>query len=332
MLAWYSLTRRFSVLRSSAGDPVVLDDLRGKLAEQRARGAENQITEEEADMILEALGKLHVRSARTRGSSTGEGGGPDDSIRSDDTNEDQELYSRISVAPSVATQKSGRSSATPTSPMLHSAPSITSMSSAKGSQISRRMSNNLFGSGKLRDHTYMRSAQQSRRTGRSTPSITPSESAMSMSTAASSKAENNVSMYSDRQSLRPRTPEGGSIYTQSGSVPSSPNDRNRRARSSSVDSQTEPAIETKPLHTRLSRTLSPEALRRASMALDEVIRELEEEGDDEIVMERSPITLTPNSPLNITTVSHCYVSSYFPLTACTPTVRGLAKLTHAVSQ
>ncbi len=44
----------------------------------------------------------------------------------------------------------------------------------------------------------------------------------------------------------------------------------------------------------VSPRLSPEILGRASLALDEVIRELEEEGDDEIVMERSPIAHVVN--------------------------------------
>ena len=40
-----SLTRRFSVLRNSSGDPIGVDDLKHKFAEQRARGAEHQVTE-----------------------------------------------------------------------------------------------------------------------------------------------------------------------------------------------------------------------------------------------------------------------------------------------
>lgn len=308
MLAWYSLTRRFSVLRSSSGSPIGLDDLRNKFAEQRARGSENQVTEEEADMILEALGRLHVRTSRVRGNNIGEEGEHDGGIRANGADEGQELSSRISSAPSVATQKSGQSSTTPTSPVLRSRTSNTSMSVKD-----RRMSNNLFGSGKLRDHTYF--AQQSRRSGRGTSSIAPSESTMSMSTVASSRAGNNASMYSDSQSLRPGTPEG-SMYTQSGSTPSSPNEKDHHGRSSSVDSQAESAIEVKALRTRLSRALSPEVLQRASLALDEVIRELEEgeeeEGDDQIVMERSPIALAPVSPLNMATVtvSPCHVSCY----------------------
>lgn len=58
-----SLTRRFTLLRSSSGDPLTLDDLRSKFAEQRVRGVPNQISEEEEDMILETLGRMRTKNA-----------------------------------------------------------------------------------------------------------------------------------------------------------------------------------------------------------------------------------------------------------------------------
>ncbi|TFY69912.1 hypothetical protein EVJ58_g143 [Rhodofomes roseus] len=113
---------------------------------------------------------------------------------------------------------------------------------------------------------------------------------MSMSTVSSSRAGQS-SMYSD--SLRPSTPDG-STYSPSNSVPSSPNndkafEKQRTGRSAPPDSDSESAADRKVLTTRLSKALSPDVLRRASMALDEVIREMEEEGDDEIVMERTTL-------------------------------------------
>jgi hypothetical protein len=54
MLHWYGLTRRFTLLRSYNGDPIGPEDLKTKSAEQRARGAPNQVSEEEG-MILKAL-------------------------------------------------------------------------------------------------------------------------------------------------------------------------------------------------------------------------------------------------------------------------------------
>ncbi|KAL6307923.1 hypothetical protein BKA93DRAFT_766564 [Sparassis latifolia] len=268
------LTRRFSVLRTTSGTPIGIDDLKTKFAEQRARGSEHQLSEEEEDMILEALGRLHVRSATARNSGGEEGSG------------------------SQTDGQSARSSSTATSP-LRNAPSVSSLSSAKGSNVSRRMSNNLFGSGKFRDQAYIRNANQTRRSGATRAlSVTPSESSMSMSTLASSRAGQNISVYSDNQSLRPTTPEG-STYSPSTSAPSSPNkdqtvDQHSPGRSTAVD----PRPDYTALGKRLSKTLSPEGLRRASLALDEVIKELEEEGDDEIVMERSPIAHVPSSTLN----------------------------------
>ncbi|KAI0792868.1 hypothetical protein C8Q75DRAFT_751752 [Abortiporus biennis] len=286
------LTRRFSVLRNSSGNPIGLDDLKSRFAEQRARGAENQVTEEEEDMILEALGRFHVRAAtRGRGNSTS---GDDARANGNGVStyshgsEDQEAGSRISASPSLAGRQSVQSTGTTTSSILHGSTSTASLSSVRGSQLSRRMSNNLFGSGKFRDHTYIRHQHHQRRGEGSTrsPSFAPSESNASMNTVTSSRAANNTSLYSDNQSLRPSTPDG-SAYSPTSSVPGSPNDR-------AAETVSESGSDFRVFGGRMSRALSPEHLKRASMALDEVIRELEEE-DDEIVMERSPITRVPTT-------------------------------------
>lgn len=85
------------------------------------------------------------------------------------------------------------------------------------------------------------------------------------------------------------TPDG-SAYASS--VPSSPNNTSY-SRDGTSDYQADAKAG-------LPRALSPEIIGRASLALDEVIRELEEEGDDEIVMERSPIsTMSPGFLPNI---------------------------------
>ncbi|KAI0071815.1 hypothetical protein K474DRAFT_1686903 [Panus rudis PR-1116 ss-1] len=277
------LTRRFSVLRNSAGVPIGIDDLKSKFAEQRARGAENQVTEEEEDMILEALGRFHSRATRSRNTSSSQGDesvGANDSFRISSAND--EGGSRISASPSLVGSQSVRSANTATSSVLHVSSSGASLSSGK-SQYSRRMSNNLFGSGKFRDYSYMRN-QRTRTDSTRSSSLVPSASNASMSTVTSSRAANNSSMYSDNQSLRPVTPEG-SAYSPVSSPPASP-DRHAAGDGSRPDGNS-------AVNARLSKTLSPEHLRRASLALDQVIRELEEEGDDEIVMERSPINRVP---------------------------------------
>lgn len=240
-------------------------------------------------MILEALGRLRrtSRSMRNPYDNT------DDERFSSAFSENQDGGSRMSTAPSLAGAQSVRSNATATttSSALHGAPSITSLTSTKGSQAGRRMSNNLFGSGKFNDHTYVRSVHQRR--GPTSPSslrtnaAKHAESNTSMSTVTSSRiaAGNSTSMYSDSQSLRPVTPDG-SAYASS--VPSSPNQPSFTKEINSTEG--------------LPGILPPEVLGRASLALDEVIRELEEEGDDEIVMERSPIS-SVSSPIHTTATS-----------------------------
>lgn len=269
MLLWYSLTRRFSVLRNSAGEPIGLDELKTKLAEQRARGSHYRVSEEEEDMILEALSRLRTKGY-TSGTDTTTNTG--DSQGERDLSGYTEAGSRISESPSFTGSQSVRSTTT-TSSVLHGSTSNTSLSSTKGSQAARRMSNNLFGSGKFHDQSYMRTAYQ-RRTTTSTgsrSSVKNSDSTASMSTITSSRLGPQNSLYSDSHSIRPVSPDESSTYGSS--APSSPS----RGKDTRPD---------------LSRTLVPEVLGRASLALDEVIRELEEEGDDEIVMERSPISFT----------------------------------------
>lgn len=283
-----SLTRRFSVLRNSSGDPIGVDDLKHKFAEQRARGAEHQVTEEEEDMILEALGR--IRTSRTKHADSVNGDGNLGSTLS--MNESGDGSSRISASPSLTGAQSILSTTTSASSVLPGSSSAASVSSStKGSQYSRRMSNNLFGSGKLRDYSYVRTHRT--RTESTRSSATQSDT--STSTVTSSRVQHNTSVYSDNQSLRPVTPENASGYASS--IPGSPN--------SNVLSGSE-SILSSPGSSRLSKTLSPEHLRRASLALDQVIKELEEEGDDEIVMERSPITRGPSiaRPLVRASVRH----------------------------
>nr|VWP00497.1 SGE1 protein [Ganoderma boninense] len=279
------LTRRFSVLRNSSGEPIGLDELKSKFAEQRARGSQNQVTEEEEDMILEALGRFHGRSRsrgkqRARESEDGRG-----SAAEGEDDDADPVHQAV------------RSSDSTTAPSLRGASSMASISSAKNSLSSRRMSNNLFGSGKFRDQAYFLRTANPRRGGRGTGSIAQSESNASMSTVESARGEHNTSLYSDNLSLRPTTPED-SAYTF-GSAPSSPENASTLLKDrSSLSILGEQSDYSSTLSRRLSKALPPDGLKRASLALDQAIRELEEEGDDEIVMERSPIAHVPPSTIN----------------------------------
>ncbi|KAF8803510.1 hypothetical protein BYT27DRAFT_7303490 [Phlegmacium glaucopus] len=230
------LSRRFSLLRS-VGDPSLLDHLRSRLADQRTRGAENQITEEEEDMFLETLERMRPKNAtsRSRGSIDEGEGGARNSIKSTST---------------------------------------TSVSSSPSSRSTKRYSNNLFGSGRLRDYTYLKSVASSRGSASSssrTVSLTPTE--------ASEKT----------LSFRPATPESSSNPTAP--VQSSPNENGDPIRSA-------PHVPSAPYgeqqlqaitaaEYRLQKTLGPSVLKRASMALDEAIREIEDEVEDEILLPRS---------------------------------------------
>ncbi|KIK59838.1 hypothetical protein GYMLUDRAFT_44306 [Collybiopsis luxurians FD-317 M1] len=213
------LTRRFSLLRNSSGEPLPVDLLRSRLAEQRARGVENHISEEEEDMILESLG----------------------------------LRTKYSAPSTDSSESAMRQSARSTSTLTYS-PST--------SRSAKRYSNNLFGSGRLRDYSYARSVtSQGRHTSSRVTSAAPSEAS-------------SASALTSSHEIRPLTPENDAAAIRS--APLIP---------------LAPYSEQSPTEYTLSKSLSPAAFKRASSALEEVIRELEEDAEDEVVMPRSaPIT------------------------------------------
>ena len=224
-----SLSRRFTLLRKPTGESATLDDLRGKFAEQRARGAENQISEEEEDMILETLGRIRAKNAGYKGRGTDESSG------------------MISNAPPSASQLSLRSSA-----------SISAVRSPK------RYSNNLFGSGKFRDYTYVRSmtqpkkeSQGARKTG-SLSTITPS-----------SRENTDIPLTSDDDTVAPPAQFASDKFS--------------------------PGVPAAITHSYLDITppyITPSAVNRASLAFEEAMNQIEEAGDegeeadDKIVMPR----------------------------------------------
>ncbi|CAE6503751.1 unnamed protein product [Rhizoctonia solani] len=54
-----SLSRRFTLLRGQNGEPLSIDDVRTRLAHQRANGHVNQVTEEEEEIMIDALIRAH---------------------------------------------------------------------------------------------------------------------------------------------------------------------------------------------------------------------------------------------------------------------------------
>ena len=153
--------------------------------------------------------------------------------------------------------------------------SSSSVSSSPSSRSTKRYSNNLFGSGRLRDYTYFKNVTSSRGSTTSsahTTSLTPTEA-----------SEKTVSL----SSFRPVTPDASSNPS---SVQSSPNEKGPIRSTPVVPSSPSGEQQLQAITAaeyRLHKTLGASVLKRASMALDEAIREIEDEVEDEILLPRS---------------------------------------------
>jgi len=144
--------------------------------------------------------------------------------------------------------------------------SLTSVSSSPTPRPAKRYSNNLFGSGKFRDYTYLRNVKN---TNPRTDSLTPTESSQANT--------------STTDSLRPVTPESSTFS----STQSTPNDK---ASPAQFDPSSPPSPYGEQLVSvaeyRIAKTLGPLGLKRASIALEEAFKGIQE-AEDEIVMPRS---------------------------------------------
>ncbi|EJD05954.1 uncharacterized protein FOMMEDRAFT_132375 [Fomitiporia mediterranea MF3/22] len=283
------LTRRFTLLRSSSGAPYSLEDLRNRFAEQRAKGAENQISEEEEDMLLDML-------SRIRAHGTGHGGPASKTSVTTESNN-----SSVRSDPSSTSVSSNDAASSASSTVRQSTQSTTTMSSAPGSselshspvspssRSAKRHSNNLFGGGQLRDIRYMR--KSSNRT------ISSSRSALS-STQSESTTENIanalIDSYSDGHA-RPITPENSTstINAPSSPISAASSDRSMNlSMSSSIEEGVAPLAGSSAL--RLSRQLTTGQVKRMSMSLEEAIRKIEEEADDQVLVPRSTTSAQQN--------------------------------------
>jgi serine/arginine repetitive matrix protein 2 len=232
-----SLSRRFTLLRAPSGDPVSLGDLKTRLIEQRARGAENHLSEEEMDSFLQTLGRLRSKPSASSTSGDSIDGLARESLRSTET-------TASSVTPSPRSTK--------------------------------RYSNNMFGSGKFRDHTYLRSVAKER--GGKGSAGRRSANSSSPTTAGRSYKLSDTSIPED------------SSQSQTDPEPSS-HDSDTTPLASGVESSAS------ELEQGILKTFQPSHLRRASLALREVIREIEDDadgdgdgdgdGDDKILIPRS---------------------------------------------
>lgn len=220
------LSRRFTLLRAASGDSVSLDDLKNRLAEQRARGADNHLSEEEAEMFLQTLSRL--RSKASTSSTSG------DSTHS---------HTRESLRSSEATSGS--------------------VTSSPGS--AKRYSNNMFGSGRFRDYSYVRSVTKER-TGN-----------VSAGRRSANSTLLSTSGYSYKMS-DPPIPEDTSLTDPDLSA----HDSDTTPLASGVDASTS------EIEQGIVKTFQPSHMRRVSMAVEEVMREIEEE-DDKILVPRAAL-------------------------------------------
>lgn len=141
--------------------------------------------------------------------------------------------------------------------------SVSARSAGSLGSSPKRYSNNMFGSGRFRDYSYMRSVSQSK-------------------TASMRTTDSSRSHTTSYDSMRPVTPDAN---------PSSPASSSAEALTVRSAPLNPPApYGGQPLSVaeyRLSKTLGPSVLRRASLALEEAIKAIEEEAEDEILMPRT---------------------------------------------
>lgn len=200
-------------------------------------------------MILQTLGRIRSKHA-----------GSTSQLNRGDTS--TSIASETGVESDYIPERSSHLSSN-TASTTYPASSITS-----SPRSTKRYSNNLFSSGRLRDYGYLRAISQ--RTHRSAVSITHTESSQSL------REETSLNSI---ESLRPTTPDGGG----STSPPSSPNDKTPVARTASLISSNEDL----PPQSSVDNGSGLRLSKRASAALAQVIQEFEEVVEDEIVMPRT---------------------------------------------
>ena len=176
----------------------------------------------------------------------------------------------------VASTTSGEGSQEQLAPTQDTVQELTLSSSiaSSSSRSAKRYSNQLFGSGRLRDYTHTKSS----------PSKTSRTSARTTSvTSTDSQAQET------QDSSRPVTPytEGPVSFAQSSSV----TDVALPTRSDSLSPyDVEEDDHTQSISMaeyRLNMALGPNVLKRASIAIQQAIKEIEDEVEEEILLPRS---------------------------------------------
>lgn len=145
------------------------------------------------------------------------------------------------------------------------------LNSSPSSRSGKRYSNNLFASGRLRDYTYLKSVASSKSSASSTRtvSLTPTETSVKkLSTSG----------------LVPSTPERTTptMFAQPG--PNATTDTDADEDESHIDNILEAPSD---IDYQLQNQLGPINLNRASMALQQVMKEIEDELEEEILLPRT---------------------------------------------
>ena len=258
----HSLSRRFTLLRSSNGDPVNLYDLKNRFAQQRVNGVDHSISEAEEDMLLSALSR--IRGNNVFGGSKG-GKGTSDGGSSSPFSGTDDLVHSSNRQSALSTTTTATSSALHDSIMSSGASSL----SASPSRSSKRNSNNMFGAG-FRDRSYMRK-QTARTTGSNrsvlstTPSVTTSTSAL-------------IDSYSNDPPLIDLSEEPVQEVEEA--------EREDGPRAISPDEEIS-SMTTYSLQ--LPNRLSDSQVKRMSTSLAKVLQEMEEEAEDQVLVPRTPI-------------------------------------------
>jgi hypothetical protein len=204
----------------------------------------NQISEEEEDMLLNALGRIRIRHNAV----------------------DKSQENSVGTAAAIHAINGGYGS-----DENGVKGSITStLNSSPSSRSAKRLSNNLFASGRIRDYTSLKSVNTLKSSASSTRtvSLTPTEmSAKKFSTP----------------SLLPDPPErtNSTTFVQPSPIPDTDADEDKML-------HTDNTLEAfSGVEYQLENQLGPVNLKRASMALQQVMKEIEDELEEEILLPRT---------------------------------------------
>ncbi|KAG8693876.1 hypothetical protein FRC08_008834, partial [Ceratobasidium sp. 394] len=226
-----SLSRRFTLLRGQNGEPLSIEDVRSRLALQRANGHENHVTEEEEEIMIDALIRAHSIDPTASASDSDQG--------------------YVTANGNESTFGGRYDSSELPSPV---------------SPSSKRHSNNMFGSGRVRDQTYIRNATKSNASAATTPKRSQRKPTLS---TASAPAHDMQRRRNDPLALELPTDDDEGDQTDA-------------SNSHAVSSPAQASVTFDPYFS--NSPFSPAQIRRASLALQEVIQEFEEGEEDEKIL------------------------------------------------